>query len=243
MTEQPSIRFYETSLLREITQETLRPGGLTITNRALEFCDFPLQSNLLDIGCGTGATQALLENYGFRSFGIDASSLVFRQNPWLSRSAVQAVGESIPLVENSMDGVFLECTLSVVKSPRTVLQECTRLLKKGGLLILTDVFARNEYGIPALRATIKNLCFNFIWSQMEINAMIQTVGLNTLIWEDHSKAIRDFTGKAILTQGSMDSFWQKQFSSTGNKKVDPLNFQLLLSRARIGYFMLIAQKK
>lgn len=242
MPENPSSSFYETPVLQKITGPTLRPGGLDLTYRALEFCDFAPGSTILDIGCGLGATQKLLHDYGFHTCGIDISHNQILQNPTDSFSRIQANGETIPLAGNSFDGIFLECTLSVVLNPNKVLLEVRRLLKPGGLLILTDIYGRNVYGIPPLRAVLSHGCFNSVWSQSEINTMIQSLGLESILWEDHSEAIRNLAGKIILDHGSMDMFWKNKSSLRDNPTCDPLSFQLLLSRAKIGYFLHIAQK-
>jgi SAM-dependent methyltransferase len=242
MPENPSSSYYETPILQKFTGLTLRPGGLELTYRALEFCDFAPGCAILDIGCGLGATQRLLQEYGFRTCGIDISRLQLKQSQSVSFSRIQANGETVPLAGNSFDGIFLECTLSVVLNPNKVLSEICRLLKPGGLLILTDIYGRNIYGIPPLRAVLSHGCFNSVWSQSEINTMIQSIGLDSILWEDHSEAIRNLTGKIILDHGSMDMFWKNQSSLRDNTMCDPLSFQLLLSRAKIGYFLHIAQK-
>jgi arsenite methyltransferase len=242
MPENPSSSYYETPLLQKFTGKTLRPGGLELTYRALEFCDFAPGSTILDIGCGLGATQKLLNDHGFQTYGIDISHLQLTQSPVDSFSKIQANGETIPLAGNLFDGIFLECTLSVVHNPNKVLSEICRLLKPGGLLVLTDIYGRNVYGIPPLRAVLSHGCFNSVWSQLEINMMIQSITLESILWEDHSEAIRNLTGKIILDHGSMDMFWKNQSHLRENPTCDPLSFQLLLSRAKIGYFLNIAQK-
>jgi arsenite methyltransferase len=242
MPENPSSNYYETPVLQKFTGQTLRPGGLELTYRALEFCDFASGSAIFDIGCGLGATQKLLREYGFQTCGIDISRHQLLQNPTDSFSLIQANGETVPLAGNSFDGIFLECTLSVVHNPNKVLSEVRRLLKPGGLLVLTDIYGRNIYGIPPLRAVLSHGCFNSVWSQSEINMMIQSIDLESILWEDHSEAIRNLTGKIILDHGSMDMFWKNQSHSRDNPTCDPLSFQLLLSRAKIGYFLNIAQK-
>ncbi len=215
---------------------------MDIKCRAIEFCDFSAGSSILDIGCGLGATQNLLTEYGFRTFGIDISRLQLCQCDSGSHARIQANGETVPIADKSLDGIFIECTLSVVPQPRMILSEVCRLLKPGGLLILTDLYARNIYGIPPLKSVIAHGCFNSIWSQAEVTKMVQSNGLESLLWEDHSAAIRNIVGKIILNLGSMDSFWQSQFTRDKSLSVDALSFQLLLARAKIGYFLLIAQK-
>jgi arsenite methyltransferase len=242
MSENTASKLYETERMQNITGKAIRPGGLELTSRALEFCDFAQGSTILDIGCGLGTTQNLLTNLGFNSFGIDISPIQIKNNTSYPIFQILAAGELVPFIENSMDGVFIECTLSVVLQPKKVIAEAYRLLKPGGLLILSDIYARNIYGIPPLRSALSNGCFNSIWSQREISTMIRSIGLEAVLWEDHCAAIRTLAGRIILDQGSMKTFWQTQNPCGKSTSVDALSFQLLLTRAKISYFLLIAQK-
>jgi arsenite methyltransferase len=242
MSDTTAARYFESSTFRNIAGVTLRPGGYDLTNRALEFCDFALGSTILDIGCGLGATQKRLNEIGLISFGIDISHSQISRNTSEPLIQMLANGETVPIKENSLGGIFIECTLSVVLQPDRVLAEVFRLLEPGAMVVISDVYARNIYGIPPLRSALSQTCINSIWSQMEISDMVQLAGLQTVLWEDHFEAIRNLTGRIIFDQGSMGSFWKDQFPKDKKSSVDPLGFQLLLARAKMSYFLLIAQK-
>lgn len=47
---------YDRFGITEMADDGIRPGGLRLTERALEFCRFPAQVPVLDVGCGNGAT-------------------------------------------------------------------------------------------------------------------------------------------------------------------------------------------
>ncbi len=241
MIEQPSSKFYETVVLPGIPENTLRPGGYDLTRRALEFCEFSPGNRILDIGCGHGGTLHFLQGYGYQAIGFDLSFNILagqKQN----HNTFQADGLQIPLCSNSLDGIFLECALSVVKDPARVLSEVKRLLKPGGLFILSDIYARNTLFIQPLRSAVAHGCFNSIWSQDDVCKLVEGSCLQQLLWEDHSEALRTLMGNIIFNQGSMENFWSMFFQHKGKIGVNPLNFQLLLSRAKVGYFLLIAQK-
>ena len=52
----------------------IRPGGNTLTKKAIEIAKLPKDAKTLDIGCGEGDTVALLgEEFGFETTGIDMS--------------------------------------------------------------------------------------------------------------------------------------------------------------------------
>ena len=57
-----------------LTGQTLRPGGLHLTARAVDFCGFAPGDRILDAGCGYGVTgRYLSDEYGIRVVGIDIS--------------------------------------------------------------------------------------------------------------------------------------------------------------------------
>ena len=69
------VRLYEQSPLLEVAGETIRPGGLELTDRALAYCALPVGSRLLDVGCGPAASSAhLVNHYGFDAIGLDPCS-------------------------------------------------------------------------------------------------------------------------------------------------------------------------
>lgn len=241
MADQTSAKFYESVILPGIPEGTFRPGGYDLTRRAREFCEFTPASRLLDIGCGYGGTLHLLQGYGYRAVGIDLSYNLLTKNKEKVFTA-QADGHQIPLPNNSVDGVFVECVLSVVQDPVSVLTQIRRVLKPGGLLVLTDIYARNSLFIQPLRAAISHGCFNSIWSQTDVNTLVKNSCFQQVLWEDHSEVLRTMLGNIIFNQGSLDNFWCTLFHQNGKPTVNPLNFQLLLSRAKIGYFLMIAQK-
>lgn len=240
MIDQPALQPYETCVMNTITGETLRPGGISLTKRCLEFCEFPPQSILLDIGCGNGATVNYLRENGFLAYGLDRSLklLVGSSN---TTDRFLADGQTVPIKSGSIDGIFLECALSVMEEPEKVLAEIKRLLKPGGILIVSDMYARNPFAIGPLRATRTGGCFSSICSQIEISSLIQSFNMEEVVWEDHSEAIRSMMGKIIFKFGSMERFWSCLFERSNISLGNPLNFQLLLTRARVGYFLLIAQ--
>ncbi|EET85860.1 hypothetical protein CcarbDRAFT_3692 [Clostridium carboxidivorans P7] len=65
---------YESEHMRNITGATLRPGGFTLTDKAVEFCKFSTEDFIMDLGCGMGATlNYLYEKYNIKAVGIDPS--------------------------------------------------------------------------------------------------------------------------------------------------------------------------
>jgi ubiquinone/menaquinone biosynthesis C-methylase UbiE len=102
---------------------------------------------LIDLGCGTGRFLDLVRQTWPRlpSLGIDLSEAYIRHSRrHLKRRSrvnfVVANGESIPVSDNSVDAVTSIFTMHELppKVRRVVINECERVLKPGGRLILLD---------------------------------------------------------------------------------------------------------
>lgn len=229
--------FFETTLP---SRETLRPGGVDITLRALEFCEFAPGSRMLDIGCGHGATLELLSSYGFNTYGLDTSRLRVELSRGSTDNLLQSDGRLLPFSETFFDCVLLECTLSVIEDPDKVLSEIYRVLKPGASFIFSDIFARNALSIPPLKAAMAEGAIRYIWSQSEIENLLTSHSLKILLREDTKVPMRSNGNVSQIPDfavGGVD-----QYCLRPRPSVDALSFHLLLSRARIGYLMLVAQK-
>ena len=127
----------------------MRPGGLALTQKALSRCSFLPGARVLDIGCGVGGTvEYLMEHHQLRALGIDPSLTIL--NHGHARNAalplIAADGKALPFSDATWDGVFAECSLSLVKDSRRMLGECFRVLRNEGWLVLSDVYLRESGG-------------------------------------------------------------------------------------------------
>lgn len=235
-------KLFESPAMRQVTGETIRPGGFYLTDRALDFCALPVGATVLDVGCGSGATvEYLREVYKLQAEGVDPSELLLaaarQRKPDLP--LVHARGEALPVASGLMDGVLAECTLSVMSDLDRTLQEIYRVLKHDGRLAVNDVYARNPAGIQELRQLKIASCLRGAMTRQELAAKLEANGFKIVIWEDHTALLKQLTVKMIWTHGSMSEFWLKTSSCT----IDPHQAQLAMAKARMGYFMLIAVKK
>jgi len=232
---------YEGRQIREVTGDAIRPGGFTITDRALSFCSFVDGAGVLDVGCGAGATvEHLIANYNLNAVGVDPSPKLLEQGrrrcPGLP--LLEAAGESLPFGNGKMDGVFAECALTVMKSPDRALAECYRVLKNGGWLVVTDVYARNPEGVQDLRHLPVTSCLT---GAMSIQALIQKIsskGFEIVLWEDHSRFLKELAASLILTHGSMAMFW----GSVACGSVSCEEMQNAVQKSRPGYVLVLARK-
>lgn len=245
---------YESSPVREATGDTIRPGGFYLTERALGHCAFKAGAKVLDVGCGTGATVERLIQYGLDAVGIDPSEALLeagrRRNSGLP--LMRASGDSLPFADFAMDGVFAECCLSLMPDIDRALIEMHRVLKSGGWLALTDVYARNAGNINELRGLPLACCVTGALPREELGRKLVLHGFDIILWEDHTNLLKELTARLIWSHGSMDSFWRRMFSSgdISPEEVCPLTsvdcdtgvVRETIAKSKPGYFLLLAKK-
>ena len=91
-----------------------RPGGLKLTELALNMAQLPEGANILDVASGTSATlHYMINQRGYNAVGLDLSSGMLRLskdvNPELH--LIEADCGAIPLVDRSRHAVLMECAL------------------------------------------------------------------------------------------------------------------------------------
>lgn len=235
MTNDPC-RVYEQEAIREALGDTLRPGAFALTERALAACALPAGARILDVGCGLGATVHYLRSRGYRAVGVDLSwpLLETGRQHRPATLVLQAAGAQLPLPAAHFDAVLAECSLSVMGDADAALAECYRVLMPGGYLITSDLYARNPDGIPRLRELPLTSCLSGAMSQAEVTAKVTAHGFQLALWEDHTEQLRQ---KAA--QGALAGLWQ----CAPVAGLDALDMQLIIAKAKPGYFLLIAEKQ
>lgn len=84
----------------------------------------------LEIGCGRGALQDLVEDYT----GVDITESV---RPFLRKAFVLASATELPFADNSFDALWTYAVLEHVPNPEKALEEIRRVLRPGGIAILS----------------------------------------------------------------------------------------------------------
>ena len=123
----------------------LRPGGLELTERLVRLAGLRPGAAALDVGCGAGATVALLiDRFGARAAGVDASDAQVRRaraaRPDLAFVCGRA--EALPFSAGAFDAVLCECVVSTVVARARALAEMARVLSPAGVLLLSDLYVR-----------------------------------------------------------------------------------------------------
>lgn len=205
--------------LKCTTEKVNRPGGFSITARAIEFCAFQMGAKLLDIGCGSGATvNYLQEKFNLEAFGIDID-LQNHQN-----NLVKAAAEQIPFPNLSMDGIIMECSLSLMKTQSAVLQECFRVLKPNSTLIISDMYARGE---PARL----DGCLGKLDKKEYLVTLVESNGFKVELFEDYTHHLKTMWGQMIMDKGVHEFYCSLGVSPDEMKRI------------KCGYCLIVAVKK
>ncbi len=203
-------------------------GGEYLTRQVLDGCTLDIDALVLDLGCGSGNSLKILAQRDFSALGVDLSLQLMRsarQKNIINR-LTQARAEELPFASNCLDAILCECTLSLFALP-TALEECARVLKPAGWLMVSDLYVRNPLGLAALQALPGHSCLSLAMMQEKLESCIQESGFKMVRWNDHSQALRTFPVCDLLSAS----------------QVDPFDLQIAAARARLGYFSLLARKE
>lgn len=99
---------------------------------------------LLDIGCGDKPYHELF--HVDRYIGIEVP--VSGHDPLAKNADLFFDGKSLPFRSNSIDYIFCSEVLEHVFEPELFMKEIYRVLKEGGLLLLTVPFVWDEHEVP-----------------------------------------------------------------------------------------------
>lgn len=232
---------YESPALQEVIGPALRPGGLALTSRALAFCDLPVGSPVIDIGCGTGVTVHFLQrHYRLRAFGLDCSSGMLgqarRREPNLP--LIQGIATRLPFGDCRLAGVICECVLSLLENAANAWREFYRVLRPGGYLVLADVYARVPEYAGLLKSIPVSCCLKGAQPRDDLVDRLKQGGFTLLAWEDHSEDLKHLAAQLALAG------WPPQALRPTFGPCDSApDVQNAIQRARPGYFLMVAFKR
>ena len=199
---------YEYAPLREVTGETLRPGGLAVTRRALALCGLRPPARIVDVGCGAGASLAWFQQQGFPCFGVDRSRPLLREAKSRAPVALADAG-ALPLRRESVDAVVCECVLSLLTNPQAALAGYARVLRRGGWLLLSDMVRRFPQGQSAAEAqTGPSSCVQGAKSVEEMYTLLELAGFRLHAHVDCTRELKELAARMVLQHGSPTAFWQ-----------------------------------
>ncbi|NLC77456.1 MAG: class I SAM-dependent methyltransferase [Clostridia bacterium] len=226
----------EGSMVIKLLEGVLRPGGLQITAELTKLCAFRPGDRVLDLGCGAGVTvEYLTEEWGLEAVGIDGDPLrveeAKRRVPTLN--ILTADGADLPFGDELFDGIFAECSFSVMDYHEAVLGEVFRVLKPGGKLAISDLYIKEGFAREGKGpASASRVCLAGARTAQELRGLLAEHGFRLIFWQDASRSLAEFVAQYIMTYGSLDQAWlmPKEACPKGT------------SKKGIGYFFAVAQK-
>jgi SAM-dependent methyltransferase len=117
----------------------LRPGGVELTARLIDRARLTRGSTVVDVGCGPGTTLELLAASGHTGIGIDFSPALAADVSTRDAAALVGDAEHLPLRSAAADAVLIECVLSALPHKPRSIGEIARVVRPGGLLLLSDM--------------------------------------------------------------------------------------------------------
>jgi SAM-dependent methyltransferase len=192
-----AVPLFERPEFRDVAGQALRPGGTRLTSLALGHCLLAPGARVADVGCGRGASLALLEGLGYQPVGLDPCPDLLAEARSLGSAAllVRAAAESIPFRPGIFDAVLCECVLSVTTDPHRALAEMRRVLVSGGLLLLSDLYLRDPVDTFSPRAAG---CASGAVPRSQVEDRLHGAGFRARVFEDHSRLLAELAGRLVF---------------------------------------------
>lgn len=97
------------------------------------------KTNILDIGCGDGTFLANIKanNPQVKLYGVDFSKFQLEKAKTIATVKQANLEKGIPFKENTFDVIYCAEVIEHLFNPDFLLEECNRILKKNGYLILS----------------------------------------------------------------------------------------------------------
>ncbi|MGI9184462.1 MAG: class I SAM-dependent methyltransferase [Solirubrobacteraceae bacterium] len=170
---------YDVSLPAHVVEHYLRKR----TEFVLRHC--PLGSGL-DVGCGTGALAARLQDCGFEMTGVDPSKgmldVLRRRVPGVR--AVTGSGTALPFADASFDLVLTVAVMHHIADPRDVratLGEMVRVCRPQGRILVWDHNPRNPYWIHLMARVPQDTGEERLIGEPEVLGGLRAAGAQILL--------------------------------------------------------------
>lgn len=189
-----------------------------------------LCGNVLDFGCGTSPYKSLFKNVEMyvRMDHKDSEVLTF------DKEVLSYDGDNIPGQNAGFDGVICTEVLEHIKDPDKILGEFNRVLKTGGVLLLTTPFLWEEHAHPYdfRRYTLEGLSAQLSAHNFEILAANKSSGyFESLIQMKAQYWTKTFSHRNFWVNLMLQSVFISPFMIWGLllSKIFPANDKLYLN--------------
>ena len=192
---------------RRAAGDAWRPGGVALTNRALDWCAasgwLPQGGLVLDLGSGAGATLHLLAERGYRAVGLDKhAGAAGLECDNLADACCLVCGDLAqpPLAAACVDCVLCECVLSLLADPLAALKATCAALRPGGVLVVSDLMLRQGYApAPADSGLgyVGSSCLAGARAQADWRGLMEAAGFTLVHFEDNSRALVELAARMV----------------------------------------------
>jgi 2-polyprenyl-3-methyl-5-hydroxy-6-metoxy-1,4-benzoquinol methylase len=122
----------------------LHPGRRAVVDFSVMWLSNRAEARLLDIGCGSGAFLANMQHLGWRVEGVDfdAAAAANAARKHVRVHVGSLADQAFPA--DSFDAVTMSHFIEHVHDPRALLEECVRILRPGGELVIVTPNTRSH---------------------------------------------------------------------------------------------------
>jgi ubiquinone/menaquinone biosynthesis C-methylase UbiE len=139
-------------------------GSLEATRKLLSLCNIDDAQQVLDVGCGAGATPVFIaKEYGCKVYGVDIKArMVDRAVEAAARARVSdrieyrtGDAQDLPYEDNFFDIVITESVTALADDKQKALNEYVRVIKPGGYVGLNESTWIQYPPTPEMKAWVK----------------------------------------------------------------------------------------
>lgn len=123
---------------RLLLGDRLHPGGERTTALTVDSLGLEPGTCVLDLGCGYGSTLGTLAGRGYAAIGLDLAHGAASEAS-TSGCVLVADAESPPIRPDSLDGIVMECVLSLLPDKEGAISRARSCLKPKGRIAMSDV--------------------------------------------------------------------------------------------------------
>ena len=210
---------------------TFRPGGLALTQKAAEAIDLTAGERVLDVGCGLGTSLLFLQaHFGIEPYGIDLSAAAAENAaPHFSPGHIlQADACALPYDDGFFDAVFFECVLTLTADPEKALAEAKRVLRPGGRLVITSLWA--------CAGLSDGLCAQGRIDRKALLTALAQLGFSPLLEENETACLRQFIADILFRFGSLENYIEE-----ANRSLSGCILTCDVPKRGTGYLLLAAE--
>ncbi len=190
---------------------SLHPGGTSLTVEMAGEAGLQPGERVLDIGCGTGRSIMLLKDrFGILPYGLDCSDAVLSAAKEVFPEGEFILGDAanLPYPDAFFDAALMECVLTLFDDPKFALREASRVLKPGGVLLLSTLAEKSD--------------------PEAVLRLAEDLPLSCICAEDRKKELTHYMIDTILQYGSLEERIAAEKAVTGVSvldgcRVDPEN--------------------